>query len=306
MAALERLGKQGSSAMRLPCVALAAFLVLSTAGCTTDGRSHSTAWYTTLPGFRGPTGPDVVQLEWGLIERPVGDRYLNEELWALANEQVVPLERKDTLENNGLRIGQVGGLLPAEFQELLRSERSNPNARRRQVRAGQLVRLPLGPTRANCTILAPNTPGDKTRDPNESVDFFDNAQFNMVVTPALAADGKVRLAFKPEILFGPPKVAIEPSREGAGWTFEQRPSTRTYGELNWDITVSPNEFILVGGWFKRESTYGKECFIRVDEPKPVQRLLVIRASRQVTEPAGIETAEENLPPRTVAAVAQAR
>jgi hypothetical protein len=126
----------------------------------------------------------------------------------------------------------------------------------------------------------------------------------MVVTPALAADGKVRLAFKPEIQFGPPKVAIRPSEEGTGWMFEQRPSTRSYGELSWDIAIAPNEFILVGGWFKRESTYGKEGFIRIDEPRPVQRLLVIRASRQVTEAAGIETAEENVPPRTVAAVAQ--
>ena len=292
--------------MRLPCVVFAALLILSTAGCTTDGRSRSTAWYTTLPGFRGPTGPDVVQVEWALIERPVGDRYLNEELWALANEQVVPLERKDMLENNGLRIAQIGGLLPAEFQELLRSERSNPNARRRLVRAGQSATLQLGPPRANFSVLAPNTPRDKAVGPDPGADFFDNAQFNLVVSPALAADGQIRLAFKPEIQFGQPKVAIRPSEEGAGWSFEQRPSTRTYGELSWDITVSPNEFILVGGWFKRENSYGKECFIRVDEPKPVQRLLVIRASRQVTEAGGIETAEENVPPRTVATVAQAR
>jgi hypothetical protein len=304
MAALRLLGKQGSSAMRLSCVVFAALLVLSAAGCTTDGRSHSTAWYTTLPGFRGPTGPDVVQVEWALIERPVGDRYLNEDLWSLANEQVVPLERKDTLENNGLRIAQIGGLLPAEFQELLRSERSNPNARRRLVRAGQPASLVLGPARASFSVLAPNTPRDKATGSDEGADSFENAQFNLVVTPALAAEGKVRLAFKPEIQFGQPKVAIRPSEGGAGWAFEQRPSTRSYGELSWDVTVSSNEFILVGGCFKRENTFGKECFIRVDEPKPVQRLLVIRASRQVMEAVGFETAEENVPPRTVATVAQ--
>src|SRR5262249_21376080 len=166
--------------MRSPCTLLMALLVAAIVGCTTDGPVRSTTWFKGLPSLRGPTGPDVVQLEWALIERPIGDRYLNENLWGLANEQIVPLERKDVLENNGLRIAQISGLLPAEFQDLLKSERSNPNARRRQIRAGQPAKLPLGPPREKCEVLALNASRDAHVGPDGSADSrFDNAQFNL-------------------------------------------------------------------------------------------------------------------------------
>jgi hypothetical protein len=287
--------------MRSPCALLAAFVLASLAGCTTDGPARSTAWYTTLPGFRGPTGPDVVQLQWALIERPIGDRYLNEDLWALANEQVIPLERKDVLENNGLRIAQVGGLLPAEFQELLRSERSNPNPRRRQVRQGKATTLPAGPVRAQCDLRAPVLPGVTLS--SNAPGLLDDALLSFAITPTLAND-KVFLSFTPQVQHGNAKTIIQPAEDGSGWTANEQVVTQKYGELSWDVTLAPDEYLLVGCWFASQRTYGKECFVRVDEPRPVQRLLVIRASRQVAETLDAEMAEERAPVPTVAAVAQ--
>jgi hypothetical protein len=279
-----------------------AFVVASLAGCNTGGPARSTAWYTTLPGFRGPTGPDVVQLQWALIERPIGDRYLNEELWALANEQVIPLERKDVLENNGLRIAQVGGLLPAEFQELLRSERSNPNPRRRQVRQGRVTMLPTGPIRAQCDLRPPVLPG--VTPASDAPGPRTNALLSFAITPTLASD-KVRLSFTPQVQHGEEKTVIKPADDGSGWTASEQAVTEKYGELSWDVTLAPDEYLLVGCWFASQGTYGKECFVRVDEPRPVQRLLVIRACRQVAETLDTESAEEHAPPPTVATVAQA-
>jgi hypothetical protein len=302
---LERSGKQGSYAMRSFRAPLAALLLISMLGCTTDGPARTKGWFSSLPAFRGPTGSDVVQLEWALIERPVGDRYLNEDLWALVNEQVIPLERKDLLENNGLRIAQIGGLLPAEFQELLHSERSNPAPRRRALRAGNLTRLAVGAPVAKCSVLAPNAPRNFVSAPDEAADYdFENVQFNLVASSALVSDGKVRISMTPEIQHGQSKVTIRPSENNNGWVCKQQPNTRTYGELSWDVTLAPDDYLLVGCWFKSKQTYGKECFVRIDEPRPVQRLLVIRAVRQLSEAAGTEVAEENVPPRTVASVAQ--
>jgi hypothetical protein len=288
--------------MRSPRALLTTFVLVSLAGCTTSGPARSTAWYTTLPGFRGPTGPDVVQLEWALIERPIGDRYLNVDLWALANEQIIPLERKDVLENNGLRIAQVGGLLPADFQELLRSERSNPNPRRRQVRQGRGTTLPTGPMRAHCDLHPPVLPGVTVS--SETQTQLTNALLSLAVTPTLISD-KVRLSFTPQVQHGEAKAVIEPAEDGSGWTAGEQFTMEKHGQLSWDVTLAPDEYLLVGCWYASQGTFGKECFVRVDEPRPVQRLLVIRASRQVTEAPDTETAEENAPPRTVAAVAQA-
>ena len=280
-------------------VLFAALVVLSVVGCTTERRARSAAWFASLPGFRGPTGPDVVQIEWALIERPVGDRYLNEGLWALANEQVVPLEHKIVLEDNGLRIAQVGGLLPAEFQELLRSERSNPDPRRRQVRAGQAASILLGPARARFDWTPPRSvaPGSM-----QLVSIVD-AQFSIAITSSLASDNKVRLSLTPQVQQGEASQRIRPADDGSGWTRAEQGAEK-YSELSWDVTLAPDEYLLVGCRFASQHSFGAECFIRDDEPRPVQRLLVIRAARQVPETADSETAEENLPPRTVAAVAQ--
>jgi hypothetical protein len=291
--------------MRLSCALLIGLLLAAALGCTTDGP-RSKSWFGPRPAFRGPTGSDVVQLEWGLIERPVGDSYLNEELWALANEQVIPLERKDALESNGLRIAQIGGLLPSEFQELVRSERSNPAPNRRAVRAGNPTRLAIGPAVAKCSVLAPNAPRPVFIKTGEQSDFaFENAQFNLLTTMALADDHKVRISITPEIQYGESKFRISPSEERTGWVCKQQSNTRTYGELSFDVNLSSNDYLLVGCWLSNEWTYGKQCFVRVDETRPVQRLLVIRASSQVAEGVGPDIAEENLPPRTVAAIAQA-
>ena len=76
--------------MRLQRTALAIWLVIAL-GCTAGPPIKSTSW---LHPFAAPSGPDVIAMDVSVIERPLGDRYLNDELWSLADEQVIPLERK--------------------------------------------------------------------------------------------------------------------------------------------------------------------------------------------------------------------
>lgn len=283
--------------MRSVCAMLLALIAGSIVGCTAGTPGRSTAWFQTLPAFRGPVGPDVVQFEWALIERPVGDRYLNEDLWSLANEQVIPLERKDVLVDSGLRIAQIGGLLPSAFQDMMRAERYNPNPRRRQVRAGRVTTLALGPVIPICEFRAPGA-----ADGQDTCGHLTNVQFSYAITPMLAGDDKVRLSFTPQIQHGETKTVIKPADDGSGWTCGEQAVSEKFGGLSWDVTLGPNEYLLVGCWFKSQQTYGKECFVRIDEPKPVQRLLVIRTSRQLTEPLSGGPAEslEETPTATAA------
>src|SRR5437870_10332225 len=94
------------------------------AGCATGTPAPATSWLRRFQQLDIPTGPDVVNMEVVLLERPVGDSYLDHELWQTADEQVVPLERKAVLEENGFRVGQIGGQTPVGLQALLTSERS--------------------------------------------------------------------------------------------------------------------------------------------------------------------------------------
>src|SRR5207249_919856 len=71
----------------------------------------------------GPGGqliaPKRCTLQVAILSRPVADAVLNETLWGVADVQVLAPEVRRTLESNGLRVGLIGGGLPAEVQALL-------------------------------------------------------------------------------------------------------------------------------------------------------------------------------------------
>src|SRR5881409_3401857 len=124
--------------------ALLGLLNVLLVGCVTGGPAH-----TALRPERGSPAPaaadpDAVVLYVALVERPVGDRYLNQDLWALADEQVVGIERRAVLEENGFRVAQVGGIIPAGLLGLLSSERSCVNPRCVRLHAGHPTTVPLG------------------------------------------------------------------------------------------------------------------------------------------------------------------
>ena len=72
---------------------------------------------------------DLVELDVVVLERPAGEHYINQELWALADEQANE-ERKALLEDNGFRVAQVGGNLPDGLLRLLEAGRSCVDPRR--------------------------------------------------------------------------------------------------------------------------------------------------------------------------------
>src|SRR5262249_20002515 len=115
------------------------------AGCLTGKAVQSTSRLSPFRPLRGLDGPDVVLLATYLLEGPVGDRFLDQELWTLADDQVLPLDHKALLEENGFRVAQVGGVLPSGLQTLLTSKRSCPDPRQIQQHADKPRRLSLGP-----------------------------------------------------------------------------------------------------------------------------------------------------------------
>src|SRR5437868_5722274 len=92
-------------------------------GCVTGPPRPRPGWLDRLRPGRdpGPAGPDAVRLFVAKLEVPVGDAYVNRDLWALTDEQVVALEHKAAVEDNGFRVGQIVGGLPRGLQELLDS-----------------------------------------------------------------------------------------------------------------------------------------------------------------------------------------
>jgi len=247
-------------------------------GCILEGPT--TTWLGRPRLLQGPTGSDVIQLDVAILEGPVGNRAFNRDLWTLADEQGIPPETAAVLEANGLRVGQIGGLAPPGLQTLLASERSCVRSRRIQLRSGTPRTLVLGPavTQGRFEIHENGHDISITLDKSSCV---------LRVIPTLAADGRTRLQFTPEVQTKPTPAPAANDAGSPAWERaasvdlqgRDQESSQRFSSLSWEITLAPNDYLLIGGWYDRPHTLGWQSFIRTDEDAPVQRLLVIRTTR---------------------------
>ena len=274
------------------CQAVVLALVAGALGGGCVGQPQRPApLFDARRSFGGPDGDDVVQIDVAVLERPAGDRYVNHDLWELADEQGVNLERKPVLEDNGFRVCQIGGLPPAGLQGLLASPRSNPDPRQVRLHAGTPNAVPLGPPRDHCHFEL------KQEDRALPADL-EQAQCLVEVVPALAEDGRILLRFTPHVKHGKPVLGPQPRHDPAGtlrWELETNQPDEAYPWLSWDLTVAPNEYVVVGTRLDRPGTLGHCCFLHAEGRPPVQRLLVIRTARAPGRPALDESLSRSPP-----------
>lgn len=252
-------------------------------GCYTPQPVKTLSLYGARAPFEGPTGGDVVQLLVALIERPVGDHALNQDIWQLADEQSLDLEHKVVLHENGFRMGQFGSCPPSSLRDLIRSDRSCVNPRCINMRAGNPTPVLLGPTQSHCSFHLVHSGMDK---PVE----LDQAQCQLQVIPTLTKEGKTRLQFTPGIKHGQSTMTPRSVQDPGGtlrWLMEARQPTESYDHLSWYQTVSDSDYVVIGTWLDKQGTLGQRCFLETDVPPPVQRLLVLRAMR---------AGQDNVPP----------
>jgi hypothetical protein len=265
---------------------LPALFALLPVACVHGRDGPAAARGDLLHLFRPGEAGDVVQLDVALLERPAGDAYINGGLWTFTDGQVVDLEHRAALEQNGFRVAQVVGLPPTELHDLLLSPRSCLNPRRRFLAAGCPAPLLLGPAQPECRFRLRGAAGG-----GEVV--LQQAQCSLEVVPALTDDGKIRLHFTPKVEHGELLPQYSPVPDEADWVMEIRRQSVSYPELAWDVTVAANDYLVIGAWFDQPGTLGHRCFVGDSEAAPVQRLLVLRPFRSG---GGVDAEIADLPP----------
>ena len=85
-----------------------------------------------------------------VVEEKLDNEFINHGLWTCTDQQVVGIERKALLEDNGFRIGQVVGSLPGKLQDLLNAERSCVKSEYQMLASGNKRMVPLGPRLDQC------------------------------------------------------------------------------------------------------------------------------------------------------------
>lgn len=251
-------------------VGLLALLPGLLAGCVGDMRSGGSSWHERFRHLDICHHPNMIHLHLAVIEQPLADQFLNDELWQHV-APVVKIESKLLLERNGFRVGQVVGPLPGELRELLKSERSCINPRQRLVAAGSSVALLLGPILPRCRYQI--APGGECRD----IELIDG-QCALWVTPTFTPERQVRLHFTPRVEHGKiqPEIRVAPDR--SDFVMEVERPHQMHPELAWEVTLGPNQWLVVGCLLDRPGSLGFRSFVEEEAANgPVQRLLVLRA-----------------------------
>src|SRR5437867_1929159 len=113
--------------MRRGGAGIAGLVLVQLGGCALL-EPEPTAPPHTSTSFHLPK--DYVQMDVALLERPIGDGYVNKDLWTHTDETIVGLDSKAMVDDNGFRVGRIVGLPPSGLQALLQSKRSCLNPRR--------------------------------------------------------------------------------------------------------------------------------------------------------------------------------
>ena len=259
--------------MRRTGLGFIALFALGLSGCFLSRMDASSLWPSRSHSAEAAPGPDMVFMDVALLEVPVGDRYVNEELWNAADEQIqsIPPSLRKTLEENGLRIGLVGGRTPDGLLGLLTNERSNPKPRQWLRRTGNPAPIPIGSRLERCEFPLY---ADAKADPIS----FEQAQCQVQLLPTLEADGRVRVQFTPQIEFRDPKKwsRLNPA---IALNVQGQRSTETFSALRAEVGLGANEYLLIGARFDRPKSLGFKFLVSTDPEHPLQRLIAIRAGR---------------------------
>src|SRR5207245_195718 len=142
------------------------------------------------------------------------------ELWLVADEQAIPFEQKAILEENGFRVGQIGGTTPAGLQSLLTSEKTCV-ARRLFIHSDKPTPLALGPLKSICCFQLNQSSGAApTR--------LERAECALRAVSSLGQDGTIYLQLTPQISHGQAQLAPGVAEDHSGWALREQRPTETY------------------------------------------------------------------------------
>ncbi|MFM7150624.1 MAG: hypothetical protein ACKO23_12335 [Gemmataceae bacterium] len=248
---------------------------VSGTGCGTlrEKPEFKDPWINLNSSQRENADESAYLVDVAFVERPMGDYFLNKEIWDLSNEQGVDLETKPHLEKNGIRVCTVGGLVPPRLQALMRSPASCPNPRRLWAYNDQPTPILIGKSKSQ--IEFPSHEPDKVREVR-----LEMPQCFIDVTPRVRDADSIQLSFKPRIKHGKSKAEAFVSRDSNGllkWSMETRDSVEEFPFLCWDMTIAPGEMVVVGTNHLREKSLGSSLFL--DPESRTQTMLVVRISR---------------------------
>lgn len=253
--------------------ALLSVLLWTQTGCLWTDDAAPNNWLSRLQ--KQTISADHALIEVALIEQPMRDEFINKKIWEQVDEVIVDFDRDGALNQNGFRLGQLVGPTPEDFQKMLLSKRCCSNPHAMIFPAGKTATIYLGPE-------LPQSTYDFVEGMQRTEVTLGQARYCLDVTAQFDTLGRTKLKFMPKIENGEPVFPFEAVPERSTWELRIEKASRKYPELSWEVTLSPNQYLLLGCQLHREKTIGWSAFTQSPSAANVQRMLVIRSCRPVT------------------------
>jgi hypothetical protein len=247
-------------------------------GCFLFSPGGKLPWRTGSRLAEATAGPDVVDISIEVATPSIADRYVNDELWTAADEQILPRPHQLRLAENGLRVGLFSGHAPDGLLEILSSKRTNPNPDLCRRKVGVAAEAVLATKMAVCDF-----PLYADGEPRRL--HFEDAAARIQVIPSIEPDGKVRLQFTPQLEYRDPDKwsHLNPA---LALSVQGRRSTESFASLRWEISLGANEFVVIGTRLDKPETLGYHMLVTPDPQRPIQRLVAVKASRTMSGTTG--------------------
>ena len=267
----------------LTATAVAGLLVVG--GCALDKNGNGPG--TVIARVGGHSGvavePKRCLLKVAIVSRPFGDPTINDGVWRVADEQIIPPAARRAWEVNGLRVGRISGELPLELEAILKEtapkKRVNPTTF--FVDNGEPTMVIVSPTVDQASLLL-------NRD-NRIVghDFKDASGF-FRVTPQQEGANDVSLRLVPEIHHGPVQRMYQalPTASPIGpqeFMINNGQQEETIRELATTLVLAPGQIAVIGcrPEFKRSLGSFMLTESEAHSDQRVEKLIMIWASRNL-------------------------
>ncbi len=274
---------------RLLAVTASCVLVCLAVGCAGTRWLDKLPMYTArrLPPILG--APDAIYLDVVFAERPRHDSLLGPELWQHIDQTAdLNAKTRDSLRDNGLRVGVVGSQPPPALSTVLGLnmdfvDPKHENSKKLMghqsiIRSGGFTEIQSNPTAyEDCHFdVVRSEQGTVVETTHKK---FAGARCIYKVTAERVQDGWVRLDFTPQVMHGAPRpvysMEIDEQESHPDYVYAQK--TESFPQQQFSVTLSVGEMAVISATEDAKGRLGEVFFQGTnDENVEVQRVLVIR------------------------------
>lgn len=223
-------------------------------------------------------GPEAIQLEVFLLERPAEDPLVSSEIWKDIDQiGALPTEKEELLRQNGFRLGIVSSNPPSSVQKLLGwvAEISSDPPEYAQPIMGRHHYLPPGieteiPTcveHDKCEIQFRE--GERTK-----VSTFEQVNCVLRMKAQRLHDGWVRIDFQPEVHHG--DRIMRRTASVNDWSLRGGQEIDVRHSQRFSVDMNVDERVLITAIPHDDQSLGDRFFCRNDQGTKKQRVLVVR------------------------------